>query len=58
MSSRCVLPVSTRTVVSPASMPAMMSVSIRSPIMPVVSEWASILFMAERNIIGFGLPTM
>src|SRR6185312_1603340 len=39
-------------------MPATMSVSIRSPIIAVVSEWASIWFMAERNIIGFGLPTM
>ena len=39
-------------------MPAMMSVSMRSPIMAVVSECASIWFIAERNIIGFGLPTM
>ena len=53
-----VMPLSTSTVCSPASMPAMMSVSIRSPIMAVVSECASIWFIAERNIIGFGLPTM
>ena len=38
-------------------MPATMSVSIRSPIIAVVSECASIRFIAERNIIGFGLPT-
>ena len=30
--------------------------SIRSPIIAVVSEWASMLFRAERIIIGFGLP--
>ena len=34
-----------------------MSVSIRSPIIAVVSEWASIAFSAERIISGFGLPT-
>ena len=39
-------------------MPATTSVSMRSPIMPVDSECAEILFIAERNIIGFGLPTM
>ncbi len=38
-------------------MPATTSVSIRSPIMPVRLECAPILFSAERNIIGFGLPT-
>jgi hypothetical protein len=38
-------------------MPATMSVSIRSPIMAVFSLCAPILFIAERNIIGFGLPT-
>ena len=42
---------------SPASMPATMSVSIRSPTITVVSECASIRFRAERIIIGFGLPT-
>ncbi len=34
-----------------------MSVSIRSPIIAVVSECAPIVFSAERIIIGFGLPT-
>ena len=34
-----------------------MSVSIRSPIIAVVSECASIAFSAERIISGFGLPT-
>ena len=53
---RRVEPVSTRVVSSPASMPATTSVSIRSPTMAVVSEWASMRFMALRNIIGFGLP--
>ncbi len=38
-------------------MPATMSVSIRSPTIAVVSECASIRLRAERNIIGFGLPT-
>ena len=38
-------------------MPATTSVSMRSPIMPVFSLWAPIRFIAERNIIGFGLPT-
>jgi hypothetical protein len=42
---------------SPASSPATMSVSIRSPIIAVVSECASIAFSAERIISGFGLPT-
>ena len=41
----------------PASMPAMMSVSIRSPIIAVLIECAPIRLRAERNIIGFGLPT-
>ena len=35
----------------------MMSVSIRSPTMMVVSEWASIRLSALRIISGFGLPT-
>ena len=34
-----------------------MSVSMRSPIIAVVSEWASIAFSAERIISGLGLPT-
>ena len=38
-------------------MPATTSVSIRSPIMTVLSECASIRFIALRNIIGLGLPT-
>src|SRR6185437_5138534 len=41
----------------PASIPATMSVSMRSPTMTVVSECASIRLSALRNIIGFGLPT-
>ena len=52
------MPVLTSTVCRPASMPATMSVSIRSPIMPVFSLCAPMRFSAERNIIGFGLPTM
>jgi len=35
----------------------MTSVSIRSPIIAVVSEWASIRLSALRIISGFGLPT-
>ena len=42
---------------NPASIPATTSVSMRSPIMIVDSECASIRFIALRNIIGFGLPT-
>jgi hypothetical protein len=38
-------------------MPAMTSVSMRSPIITVDSEWASMRFRAERIISGFGLPT-
>ena len=34
-----------------------MSVSIRSPIIAVLSECASMVFSAERIIIGLGLPT-
>ena len=41
----------------PASSPATTSVSIRSPIIAAVSEWASIAFSAERIISGLGLPT-
>src|SRR5690625_191979 len=55
--SRRVLPLRTRTLRSPASRPAMMSVSIRSPTMTVVSECASIRFSALRIISGLGLPT-
>ena len=54
---RPVDPDSTRNVRIPASIPATTSVSIRSPTMTVVSEWASIRFSALRIIIGFGLPT-
>ena len=42
---------------SPASSPLTMSVSIRSPIIIVVSEWASSRLRAERIISVFGLPT-
>ena len=42
---------------SPASRPATMSVSMRSPIITVVSEWASIWLSADRIISGLGLPT-
>ena len=52
-----VIPVRTRTVCMPASRPEMTSVSIRSPTMAAVSEWASIAFNAERIISGLGLPT-
>ena len=44
-------------VCSPASSPATMSVSMRSPIIAVVSEWASMALSAERIISGLGLPT-
>ena len=47
----------TRIVCIPASSPDTMSVSIRSPIIAAVSEWASIALSAERIISGFGLPT-
>src|SRR6266480_3891120 len=57
MSAGVVDPLSTRIVSRPASMPATMSVSMRSPTITVVSEWAAIRFSALRNIIGFGLPT-
>ena len=57
MSARRVDPLSTRIVSSPASMPATTSVSMRSPIITVFSECASMRFMALRSIIGFGLPT-
>src|SRR5690606_13453698 len=56
-SARSEMPVITRIVCRPASIPATTSVSMRSPIMPVDSEWAPMRFSAERNIIGFGLPT-
>ena len=41
----------------PASSPLTMSVSIRSPIITVVSECASSRLSAQRIISGFGLPT-
>ena len=41
----------------PASSPATMSVSMRSPIIAVVSECACRAFRALRIISGFGLPT-
>src|SRR5664280_267969 len=56
-SSRVVTPVRTRIVSIPASNPDTMSVSIRSPIIAAVSEWASIALSAERIISGLGLPT-
>src|SRR5439155_18107323 len=56
-SARVVTPVSTRIASRPASSPDTTSVSIRSPIIAAVSEWASIAFRAERIISGFGLPT-
>ena len=56
MFSGRVEPVVTSTVRSPASRPLMMSVSIRSPTITVVSEWASSRLRAERIISGFGLP--
>ena len=46
----------TSTVRMPASRPLMMSVSIRSPIITVVSEWASMRLSALRIISGLGLP--
>jgi hypothetical protein len=33
------------------------SVSMRSPTIAVVSEWASMAFSADRIMSGFGLPT-
>ncbi len=41
----------------PASRPASTSVSIRSPIMAEVSEWAPMAFSPCRIISGLGLPT-
>jgi hypothetical protein len=55
--SRVEMPVRTRTVRMPASMPEMMSVSMRSPIMTLDSEWASMARRAERIMSGLGLPT-
>ena len=52
----CVEPVRTRIVRSPASRPLMMSVSIRSPIITVLSECASMRLSALRIIRGLGLP--
>ena len=54
---REVTPVSTRIVSSPASMPATTSVSVRSPTIAVVSEWASMALSADRIMRGLGLPT-
>ena len=52
-----VTPVRTRIVSIPTSMPATMSVSMRSPIIAVVSECAFSALSALRIISGFGLPT-
>ena len=41
---------------SPASSPLMMSVSMRSPIMTVVSECASMRLRALRIMSGLGFP--
>ena len=41
----------------PASIPATTSVSMRSPIITVDSEWASMDRRASRIISGLGLPT-
>jgi hypothetical protein len=57
ISGRFVTPVRTRTVRIPASMPAITSVSIRSPTIAALSEWASSALRAERIMSGFGLPT-
>ena len=51
------MPVITSTVGIPDSSPAITSVSIRSPIIRVVSECAPIARIADRIISGFGLPT-
>jgi hypothetical protein len=56
-SSGVVEAVRTRIVYIPASRPATTSVSIRSPMIAVVSECAPIAFSAYRIISGFGLPT-
>src|SRR5699024_4881108 len=56
ISSRRVEPVSTSTERIPASSPDFTSVSMRSPIMTEVSEWAPIRFSAVRIISGLGLP--
>ena len=57
LSARVLIPVSTRMVSRPASSPHSTSVSIRSPIIAVLSLCPPITFSAERIIIGFGLPT-
>ncbi len=41
----------------PAFMPDTTSVSILSPTMAALSEWASRALSAERIMSGFGLPT-
>ena len=41
----------------PASVPTMMSVSMRSPTMKVSAEWAPRARRAVRIIKGLGLPT-
>ena len=42
---------------TPASTPATMSVSMRSPTMTVDFEWAPRMLSASRIMTGFGLPT-
>src|SRR6266704_3055611 len=54
---RVVMPDRTRMVSRPASIPPTMSVSMRSPIITVVSECAPMVRRASRIISGFGLPT-
>ena len=50
-------PVRTKTVSMLDSIPAIMSVSIRSPIKAISSLWQLIFLRPWRNINGFGLPT-
>ena len=50
------MPVSTKTVSIPASMPPTMSVSMRSPIMMQSDECCPTLAAADRNMMALGLP--
>lgn len=57
ISARSVTPDRTSTVSSPVSIPAIISVSMRSPIMTVSPEWAPNRRRPVRIINGFGFPT-
>ena len=54
--SSVVTPLKTKTVSIPDSIPATISVSIRSPMITVSSLLQSIIFFACLSISGFGFP--